>query len=236
MKKSFVAVALSAVAVISTGCMGGSGGDAGDGAADGDKPSYTITYVEDQPDWQEIPTLDIDHQQWTDPVDIKAYAQLCYSDDELFVHMWADEENIRAEHPKSDPLGHTYEDSCLEFFFSPVTGDERYMNFEYNPNCCVCIQIGKTKEDRIRMAFEEDIFNARSSRIDGGWEIEYSIPFDFLRNLYTDFEAVSGEQIYGNFYKGGNLTVQKHYISWSPVDSEEPNFHSPQDFGVLIFE
>lgn len=236
MKKLFLLAAAVAVAVITAGCGGGTDTDGSGNDNDSSKQSYTITHVDGQPEWKDVPTLDIDNQQWADPVDITAHAQLCYSDEELFVHMWAEEENIRAEYPKSDPLGHTYEDSCLEFFFSPVPGDERYMNFEYNPNCCVCIQIGKTKEDRIRMAFEEDIFEAESAQTDDGWEIYYKIPFDFLRNLYPDFKAESGEQISGNFYKGGNLTVKKHYISWNPVNSEEPNFHCPEDFGILIFE
>ena len=200
------------------------------------KQSYTITYIEGQPSWDDIPVAYIDNQQWMPSVDITAYAQLCYSDDALFVRMWAEEEDIRAEYPKSDVLGHTYEDSCLEFFFAPVSGDERYMNFEYNPNGCVCVQIGKNKEERIRMAFEEDIFAAEPERIDGGWEITYTIPFSFLRNLYPDFQAESGKQITGNFYKCGNLTAQKHYISWNPIDSETPNFHRPEDFGILIFE
>lgn len=206
------------------------------GISDNSKQSYTITYAKELPDWKEIPYIEIGNQQWLDPVDITAYAQLCYSDDALFVHMWAKENNIRATYPKSDVLGHTYEDSCLEFFVSPVSGDTRYINFEYNPNGCVCVQIGTTKEDRIRMVFEEDIFKAEPNQMDGGWEITYRIPFSFLKNLYPEFEAESGKQIAGNFYKCGNLTVQKHYISWNPIDSETPNFHCPKDFGILTFE
>lgn len=29
---------------------------------------YTVVYVDGQPDWESIPQLDIDNQQWLDPV------------------------------------------------------------------------------------------------------------------------------------------------------------------------
>jgi hypothetical protein len=38
-----------------------------------------------------------------------------------------------------------------------------------------------------------------------------------------------------NFYKCGNKTVHKHYLSWSPIDLGEPNFHCPEYFGVIRF-
>ena len=31
-------------------------------------------------------------------------------------------------------------------------------------------------------------------------------------------------------------TSHQHWLTWSPVIFERPNFHRPQDFGVLIFE
>lgn len=236
MKKTILLMVILACAVIFSACSKHTDADSSDETAGDSGQSYTITYVEGSPDWGKIPYVELENQQWTDPVNINAYAQLCYSDDALMVHMWAEEENIRATYPKSDVLGHTYEDSCLEFFFSPVAGDARYMNFEYNPNGCVCVQVGTGREDRIRMAFEDDIFEAEPRRTEDGWEITYSIPFSFLKNLYPDFQAESGEEISGNFYKCGNLTVQKHYISWNPIDSETPDFHRPEDFGRLIFE
>ena len=41
--------------------------------------------------------------------------------------------------------------------------------------------------------------------------------------------------MYGNFFKCGDLTEQAHYLSWNPVTSEQPDFHRPQDFGLLRF-
>lgn len=198
--------------------------------------SYTVSRVEGEPDWEAIPQLDIDHQQWLEPVDIAAYAQLCYSDDAFYVRMWAEEAEIRAEYPATDLLANTYEDSCLEFFLSPVPGDSRYLNFEFNPNGAVGAQIGTTKTDRTRLVRTDDLYQASAVRTADGWEISYRVPFDFIRSFYPDFTVESGMELRGNFYKCGNLTAQKHYLSWNPIESDTPNFHMPEYFGVLVLE
>ena len=104
--------------------------------------TYTVARIDGEPDWRSVSQVDISNQQWLDPVDITAHAQLCYSDEAFYVRMWARDANVCAEYPRDDLLANTYEDSCLEFFISPVAGDARYLNFEFNPNCAVCVQIG----------------------------------------------------------------------------------------------
>lgn len=240
---SLAAVALTTCAL--TGgirCLAEEGGSetgqdaAGTPASDEGLKSYTVVHVESEPDWDSVPQLDIDTQEWLGPVDISAHAQLCYSDSALFVRMWAEEQDIRAEYPETDLLAKTYEDSCLEFFIAPVPGDARYLNFEFNPNCAVGAEIGTEKTNRIRLVAVNDPYEAVSAYTDDGWGISYAIPFDFIRTLYPDFSPEPGMQARGNFYKCGNLTPQKHYIAWNPVESDTPNFHLPECFGVLVFE
>lgn len=198
--------------------------------------SYVVARIDGEPDWSAVPVLDIDNQQWLDPVDISAHAQLCYGDDAFYVRMWAEEADIRAEYPADDLLADTYEDSCLEFFLSPVAGDTRYLNFELNPNCAVGAQIGTEKANRTRLVRTDDVYAASSARTEDGWEITYKLPFDFIRQFYPDFTAESGDVLRGNFYKCGNLTASKHYLSWNPIDSDTPNFHVPECFGELVLE
>lgn len=198
--------------------------------------SYTVARIDGEPDWNAVAVLDIDNQQWLDPVNISAHAQLCYDDEALYVRMRAEEADIRAEYPADDLLASTYEDSCLEFFLSPMPGDARYLNFEFNPNCAAGVEIGTTKTDRTRLVRTDDVYEASSARTEDGWEITYKVPFDFIRQFYPDFTAESGTVLRGNFYKCGNLTANKHYISWSPIDSDTPNFHMPESFGELVLE
>ena len=68
-----------------------------------------------------------------------------------------------------------------------------------------------------------------------GWVLSYKVPFSFIRLFYPQFEAKAGVKVRGNCYKCGDLTVNTHYIAWSPTVSEEPAFHLPEYFGELIF-
>ena len=69
--------------------------------------SYTVARIDGESDWNAVAVLDIDNQQWLDPVNISAHAQLCYDDEALYVRMWAEEADIRAEYPADDPLAPT---------------------------------------------------------------------------------------------------------------------------------
>ena len=57
-----------------------------------------------------------------------------------------------------------------------------------------------------------------------------------LDHFIQSFFVESGMQLRGNFYKCGNLTEQKHYLSWNAIESDTPNFHKPECFGVLKLE
>lgn len=209
----------------------GIGSDASDGAK-----SYTIARIDGEPDWGVIAQLDIDDVEWTDSFGIRAHAQLCHDGQTLYVRMWAEEQDVRATYLADDFFANCYEDSCLEFFLAPVTGDARYLNFEANPNLAMCNEIGTQKEGRIRLYFGEYVEYESFARTESGWEIIYGIPFEYIRTLYPEFKPDPGLEMRGNFYKCGNLTAHKHYLAWSHVDSDTPNFHVPESFGVLVLE
>jgi len=208
------------------------------GKADGNGPrmekeSYTVVKTGSEPDWGSVPVLQIDNVLWTEDYGIRARGQLCYSDDALFVHLSAAEKDIRAEN--TAPLSPVYEDSCLEFFFM-FADAPNYFNFEINPNGCLCIQFGPDKTDRIDIVRADagEYFDIHADITSGGWEVFYKIPLAFIRLFFPDcrFEG----ELAANFYKCGNKTVHKHYLSWSPVDLESPDFHCPGYFGVIRFE
>ena len=196
------------------------------------KESYTVVKTDKEPDWSKVPVLQIDKVLWTEDFGIRAQGQLCYSDDALFVHLRAVEKDVRAEN--TEPLSPVFEDSCLEFFLMIVDAPN-YFNFEINPNGCLSIQFGPSKPDRIEIVRADagEYFNIHRNRTGDGWEVFYQIPLAFFRLFFPDFQF-DGEMA-ANFYKCGNKTVHKHYLSWSPIDLEEPNFHCPEYFGVIRF-
>ena len=229
------AVAAFALMLVCAGCSSQESTSEGDAATDANLKSYTVVRVDGAPDWSVIEELDIDDAPWGDSYGIRAHAQLCYDDQALYVRMWATEQDVRATYTQDDPCPKCYEDSCLEFFMQPVSGDARYMNWEFNPNCAVGNEIGVQKTGRVGLVAEPDTFNAASARTEEGWEITYQIPWDYIHMFYPGFEPTEGLQVRANFYKCGNLTAHKHYLVWNPVDSDTPNFHVPESFGILVF-
>jgi hypothetical protein len=197
--------------------------------------TYHIVPKPDVLDWNAIPVAPVDQMKWTPPVDISATAQVCYDDQALYVRLTAREAQIRAE--ESGPLGVPCQDSCLEFFFAPVEGDPRYLNLEFNSVKCMHLGIGTCRYDSVRMLPDPDAtFGPCPVRTEDGWEITYQIPYSFLRLFYPDFQAAPGKKMRANFYKCGDYTVQEHYLSWNPVESQIPDFHRPESFGQLIFD
>ena len=45
-----------------------------------------------------------------------------------------------------------------------------------------------------------------------------------------------GGAMAGNFYKCGDETPHPHYLAWSALSSDHPDFHRRQDFGQLLPE
>ncbi len=186
-------------------------------------------------DWKALPAFPMDHLLWSEDPSIDAYGQLCYDEEALYVHLYAKEANIRAE--ETGPLGEPCEDSCMEFFFCPIPGDPRYLNIEFNSNCCMYLGIATTRYNIIRMIPEDrELFAPKANRTEDGWEITYQVPYSFVRTFFPEFAPEAGKKITANFYKCGDKTVIEHYKSWNLVESSFPDFHLSQYYGELTFE
>ena len=197
------------------------------------KKSYLIRSVPAAPDWNAVPELEADRVLWLPSCGIRAFGRFCHDPENLFVRLRAAEPDIRAEY--TSPLSPVHRDSCLEFFFM-AEGTGRYFNFEINPNGCLHIGFGAGREGRsvLSPAGPDRPFGVRTARTPGGWAAEYRIPLSFLRLFQPDF-TFSGN-LRANVYKCGDLTAREHYLSWNPVVSAAPDFHRPQDFGLMAFE
>lgn len=196
--------------------------------------TYTIKRVNGLPDWGNIPKLSIDHKLWGTKTDITAGAQLCWDDAALYVRMFAHETEIRRE--LTGVLDSVCDDSCLEFFLQP-TETMSYINVEMNPNCAVFLGFGSCLENLIRLIPEDwDPLKSSAQIGEGQWSVIFQVPFSMIRQFYPTFEAKSGVQMKGNFYKCGDLTPNPHFMSWNDVTCKEPAFHVPEYFGTLILE
>lgn len=198
--------------------------------------TYTIKKISETPDWSAIPSLPIDQVYKAETSPVRAWAQVAYHGSSLFVRLRAEETDIRME--ENGPLASTWEDSCLEFFFSPVDGDPRYINLEITPGGAYFMGIGTGKQDLMRLIplRPENGLQPRVAFFDGGWEVSYELPYPFIRRLFPTFAPKSGDILRANFYKCGDKTTQPHWMSWSRVEAQPLNFHTPEYFGTLIFE
>ena len=189
-------------------------------------------YQLDQPNWDSLPILSLDHILWEADCGIRAKAQICRDVSALYVHLSAAESSIRAEYTAL--LSPVHEDSCLEFFFMPEE-ENRYMNFEVNPNGCLHIGFGKSRKERITVVCRDadSLFHLKTAITEDGWEVFYQIPFSFLQLFYPFFRPEGC--LNANFYKCGDKTPEPHFLSWNPVTSSTPDFHRPCDFGKLVF-
>lgn len=197
------------------------------------KPIYTVKRV-NEVDWAQIPAVTLEHTGWLEPCAVEAKAQACHDGENLWIRMEAKESPVRAT--LTGKLDAICTDSCLEFFFAPCADRPQYFNFEFNPLKALYLGFGAERATRVRQIVRDvdASFNPMPFFTKGGWGIEYRIPLSFMRVYYPDFRF-SGE-MYGNFYKCGDLTEVPHYLAWAPLSSETPDYHRRQDFGVLLFE
>lgn len=194
--------------------------------------TWIIPRAEETPDWNAVPELEVSEVLWLPDCGIRAFGRFCYNAESLHVRLRAVEENIRAEY--TAPLSRVCEDSCLEFFFMPE-GEDRYFNFEINPNGCLYVGFGRSRQDRV-ILYRQDanqFFGIHTQKTPDGWETAYRIPLSFLRLFWPDFSFTGS--LRANVYKCGEKTAREHYLSWNPCSSETPDFHRPADFGVMTF-
>ncbi len=133
------------------------------------------------------------------------------------------------------------EDSCVEFFVSPKC-DNHYWNFEFN--CIGAVNASHRSERRnpTRLTAAEldqikryaSCGNKPFEEVEGlfTWDLVVVIPFSLIGEKYSSEPL----RMKGNFYKCASGTSQPHYLSWSPIKTEKPDFHRTEFFGDIIFD
>lgn len=148
--------------------------------------------------------------------------------------------------------GPTYEDSCVEFFATPLPGrNAHYLNFEANP--CGVFKMGWMEpgwsvrgigRDLVSPALAETVTvetsesgpTRRPTDDDESWWLTTSIPFETLSEFTgLPLAPSSGDRWRANFHRTGVASVSQE-ASWNPIGTQEKQFHSPGHFGWLVFE
>lgn len=156
----------------------------------------------------------------------------------IALKFYVEEQYTIARYQQSnDPV---YKDSCVEFFIA--LGDEDvYYNFEFNSLGSCLMGFGpQSRANRIYQSPEtidqiKRSVSLQTTRPGSGvhWEITIMIPITVFCS--HQLSSLSGRECRANFYKCGDELPQPHFLSWSNIRAQQPDFHQPAFFGKLSF-
>jgi hypothetical protein len=164
--------------------------------------------------------------------------RIAHDGQHIYLNWQVHETDIKAVCDKDG--GEIWKDSCVEFFISfkePV-----YYNIECNCIGKMLAGTGVDRNNRIPVADKEigkikrwaSLGDSPIEGQSGRWELSLILPKSlFYLDPIETFDSLSAR---GNFYKCGDDLRQPHFLSWSAIKSETPNFHLPEYFGKLKFE
>lgn len=160
----------------------------------------------------------------------KTTARVLHNGEALFVRMETDENPIIArKRVQNDDI---CVDSCMEFFFMPNAKDGRYINLEFNPFGAMYLGV---RTDRYNYEHPEEnnrFFDVKTYVDSEKWVLTFTITFEFINRKVGGID----DEFKGNFYKCGEGAGRQHYVTYYPVDTEEPDYHRPEFFGPFKLE
>jgi len=182
----------------------------------------------------------ISHQNWVEAPEVKAGFSIRHDGTSIYLFYQVEEPQVRAVNTALNSS--VWEDSCVEFFLS-LDGDPSYYNFEINAIGTVLGAYGKDRHHRVRLPEQllsrvqtipslgrDPIVNLDQTT---RWNMKVVIPIKVLQ--FTTRKSLSGIDGHGNFYKCGDKLSHPHFLSWKPVLTSSPDFHTPRYFGQLSF-
>ncbi len=163
----------------------------------------------------------------------KTTATLSYDDEYFEVYFKSYETNIRAVETEHNT--DIYCDSCVEFFGQfDLSQTTAYINFEMNANGAVYCAVGPNRDERILIDPKIiDTFERRTKISEDYWEAWLKFPVSFIKEQYPKYEHKEGAVFRGNFYKCGDKTERPHFLCWSNIIWDEPDFHRPEFFSEI---
>jgi hypothetical protein len=164
-----------------------------------------------------------------------------YGDDSLVLKFTVADDIVRARVRSIN--GPVCQDSCVEFFFSP-RGDGFYYNFEFN---CIGTARAERGRGRAQRRLLDPALVAGIERLPSlsavpfleehepcSWDLTLRLSLALF--AADGLDGFTGLRARGNFYKCGDKTARPHYLTWAPVATVRPDFHSSAFFGLLSFQ
>lgn len=183
----------------------------------------------------------IDTVNWSAfPKRMPVWVYVAHDNQSIFLLYKVEGEKLRAVN--TEDFGSVWEDSCVEFFVQHP-GNTQYQNFECNALGALLVSNRTSREDAQALPPEKMASVLRQSSISHyyenghqltNWSLFLEIPKTIIG--FSQSGSLSGKMLKANFYKCGDKTPEPHFISWSPIETANPDFHQPQFFGEIEFE
>ncbi len=217
---------------------------------------YTVPYTETAPPhtdrvvdtpWETAALLEMDQFNWYEGgPQPRTTARFLFDDTALYSQFHVEDDEISSE--VTELNGPTYQDSSVELFADAGARDY-YFNFEVN--CCGYFLLAWQPYDPAELEGDRDVIApemaeriALTSSIEGPtrephpedeeWWLTATIPFEVLSAVTgRNVAPTSGDVWEANVYRSGVPSSQ--LASWSPILTDEHEYHSPEYFGRFVF-
>ncbi len=160
--------------------------------------------------------------------------------DNIYIKYWVSEQSTLAAVTKD--FGDVWTDSCVEFFISFGTG---YYNIEFNSIGYGLASFRTRREPEFTERASEQLM-AKIERYPSlpreefaeksikEWSLLLKLPKElFFKEQLSTLDGVKAD---ANFYKCGDNLSEPHFVSWSPIEVETPNFHLPKFYKQIEFD
>ena len=174
-------------------------------------------------------------QQYPDSRETQVFA--AHDTQKIYLLFCCSGSHLKAE--VGDDLGPVANDSCVEFFVSPLPENKRYWNFEFNAIGRKNVSTRILRPEPRRLSIEElgsirtipsaGIYPFSEKEGMQHWSLLVAIPLALFEIEYRGIPL----KMKGNFYKCGAKTSSPHYLSWAPISAEKPDFHRPEFFAPI---
>jgi len=201
----------------------------------------------DKSPWEVIPSQIMGNHMGKRPDHFpKAEVKIGYDDMAIHLIFKVADRYVRAV--AKEHQGNVWEDSCVEFFFTPGKDISRgYFNLEINCGGTMLFHfhpggereglvIPKGDCTRIRCTHSLPVIVDPEIKEPLLWSVGYSIPLALVKRYCPVVMPAPRVEWRGNFYKCADKSSHPHWLTWSPVDFPKPDFHLPRFFGILEFQ
>lgn len=164
---------------------------------------------------------------------------IAYNYDCIFIKYFVQEHSIKVGYVNTnDPV---YKDSCVEFFIS-FNNEASYYNFEFNCIGTCLVGFGYDRDQRSFLSVDVvdqirhlAVIKSSSDKATPliSWELTLIIPSDVF--IHHKLSNLKGLTCRTNFFKCGDELPEPHFLAWTDIKADEPNFHLPQFFGAVHF-